>query len=200
MAKMRERQTDGKLQIMAAMSLLKFSRLVRWDTALAEFVAVPRDSFESDWRSVVDPVFGRLICWINFSAGAEFMAKGTCLLCDVEIRKPQKEKIDFGTLRKLYTPPNGALWRLCAAVNAEDDQRQFLVDAYKHLASDIRNRDAHAYVPNVRNDHFDVVRARFVPCFKLLLSWMPDGPNTINKWMDDASEFIGSLGGWPKQT
>lgn len=195
MAKMRERQIEGKLQIMAAMGLLKFSRLVRWDTALAEFVAVPRDSFESDWRSAVDPVFGRLICWINFSAGAEFMAKGTCLLCDVEIRESKKGKIRFGTLGNLYqkTPPNDALWRLCAAVNAEDDQRQRLLDAYKHLAIDIRNRDAHAYVPNVRNDHFDDVRDGFVPCFKLLLSWMPDGPNTINKWMDDASEFIESL-------
>ena len=33
------------------------------------------------------PVFGRLICWINFSAGAEFLAKGVCLLNGIDVRQ-----------------------------------------------------------------------------------------------------------------
>ncbi len=38
----------------------------------------------------------------------------------------------------------------------------------------IRNRDAHGYVPNARNKDFDQVFKRFVPCFNLRMSWMPD--------------------------
>jgi len=193
---MRDRKIDGKLQVTAAVSLLEFSRLVQWDAGSTEFTAVPHESFESYWRTDVDPVFGRLICWINFSAGAEFLAKGICLLRDVEIRQPKGETTHFGTLRNLYEdrPPKvAALKRLCAAVNAKVDQQELLLAVYRLLASDIRNRDAHAYVPNVRDAHFNLVPARFAPCFNLLVSWLPEGAHTLNKWRDDAPQFIASL-------
>jgi hypothetical protein len=193
---MRERKIDGRLQVIAAMSFLNFSRLVRWDINSAEFTAVPRDLFESAWRREVDPVCGRLICWINFSAGAEFLAKGVCLLRDVEVRKPKNDgTTDFGTLGQLYRhrPPNDALKRLCAVVNADNKQQALLLDAYKFLASDIRNRDAHAYVPNVRDNHFAVARDQFVPCFNFLISWLREGQQVITKWMEDAPRFVASL-------
>lgn len=192
---MRERVIDGRLQIIAAISLLTFSRLVLWDTARARFAAVPRDSFESNWRREVDPVCGRLICWITFSAGAEFLAKGVCLLCDVEVRTLKGETTHFGTLGSLCGdgPRQDALKRLCASVNAEEDQQTMVLTAFKELARDIRNRDAHAYIPNVRDDHFEVVLDRFVPCFNLLVSWLPEGAHVINNWRDNAPQFISSL-------
>lgn len=119
---MRERESDGWLQISAAMSLLKFSRLIQWEKSSAKFAAVQHDLFESCWRSEIDPLFGRLICWINFSAGAEFLAKGVCLIRGVEIRKRKKGGgTDFGTLGNLYgdDPPNNALRQLCKVVNAD---------------------------------------------------------------------------------
>jgi hypothetical protein len=67
---------DGRLQVTAGVSLLECSRLVEWSPDQAEFSAVPREIFEFSWRRDVDPVFGRLVCWINFSAGAEMLAKG----------------------------------------------------------------------------------------------------------------------------
>jgi hypothetical protein len=82
---MRERAVDGRLQIIAAMRLLSFSRLVRWDKDLATFTATPHERFETDWREKVDPFVGRFICWISFSTGAEVLAKGICLLSNVEI-------------------------------------------------------------------------------------------------------------------
>ncbi len=72
--------TDGKLQVLAAVALLEQSRLVEWMPKHAKFRPVPRETFEFSWKKDVDPVFGRLICWINFSAGAEFLAKGVCIL------------------------------------------------------------------------------------------------------------------------
>lgn len=188
-----ERGIDGRLQVIAAASLLKFSRLIEWEEASAKFSAVPSDSFEFLWQKEVDRVFGRLICWINFSAGAEFLAKGVCLLRDVEIRELQKGATYFGTLGNLNKSPNGALRQLCAKVNASDDQRKLLLGTYEYLAREIRNRDAHAYVPNVRRAHVDDVRDRFVPCFNLLISWLPAGPCVINEWRDDAPEFIATL-------
>jgi hypothetical protein len=76
--------TDGKLQVTASISLLKNSKLVHWKKKSAEFVSIDQGRFEKSWRRI-DPAFGRLICWINFSAGAEFLAKGICLLRGIEI-------------------------------------------------------------------------------------------------------------------
>jgi hypothetical protein len=73
---------DGKLQVLAGVALLKSSRLVRWDSGTERFAAVPRIEFEAQWKAV-DPVIGRLACWILFSAGAEMLAKGLCLLHNV---------------------------------------------------------------------------------------------------------------------
>lgn len=130
--------TDGKLQVTASISLLKNSKLVHWKKKSAEFVSIDQGRFEKSWRSI-DPVFGRLICWINFSAGAEFLAKGVCLLQGIEIRKCIKvpayptgdfakwatqyclnapgtdDLTNFGTLGDLL---NGPLKKLCDAVEA----------------------------------------------------------------------------------
>lgn len=170
-------------------------------------------------------MFGRLLCWINFSAGAEMLAKGLCLLHKVEIRSPQTvpaypndnlatwataylkdwksggtmSGVNYGTLRHLVDqidprtklPPG--LPRLFDEVNATQSERDLLLAAYGLLASTIRNRDAHAYVPNVRDYHFPLVGQLFAGCFNLLASWLPGGPATINLWKRDAREFIASV-------
>ena len=192
---MRALEIDGRLQVTAADRLLSFSRLVQFDTVSGEFTEVPHELFESHWRKSVDPVFGRLICWINFSAGAEFMAKGICLLKGVEIRSCKGGTTNFGTIRDLYTDKKdkaAALKRLCTAVGANNDQQELLLSSYECLGK-LRNRDVHAYVPNVRDSHFGWVRDRFIPCFNLLISWLPEGPHTLNTWGDGAPQFITSL-------
>lgn len=68
-----------------------------------------------------------------------------------------------------------------------------LLKAYKYLANNIRNRDVHGYVPNVRDGQFHVVLKQFAPSFNLLISWLPSGPNTLNEWLNDAPVFIESL-------
>ncbi len=211
---------DGKTQVTAAISLIKFSQLLRWNPDSAQFDRMPKEQFDSSW-SAIDPVFGRLICWINFSAGAEFLAKGVCLLNGIDIRttikvpdypKPSTdlptwarqfrkdptyagtvETTKFGTLGDLYNDrptkhnpaPNPALKRLCFSVKAADDQRELLLAAYELLAKTIRNRDAHAYVHNVRGSHFYLAYDLFAKCFNLLLSWLPDYPEKLKGWMTE---------------
>jgi hypothetical protein len=217
---------DGRLQVTAAVSLLEFSRLVQWNPNSTRFIPVPRQTFEFSWEKDVDPVFGRLICWINFSAGAEFLAKGVCLLHNVEIRSPKEVPAHprsgtdmrmwvteyrkdrkslgtrmtrkFGTLgdltrRNSQTKADAALKRLCVAAKATDEQQELLLAAYDFLAETIRNRDSHAYVPKVRDDHFSVVPELFVDCFNLLVSWLPGGPVVLTNWRDEAREFVASL-------
>jgi hypothetical protein len=72
---MKDALIDGRLQVLAAVALLEHSRLVRWIPEANKFIPVTMEKFEISWRRDVDPIFGRLICWIAFSAGAEFLAK-----------------------------------------------------------------------------------------------------------------------------
>ena len=216
---MNDAMTDGKLQVTAAVALLEHSRLVDWVPERCAFVPVTREAFETSWRRDVDPVFGRVICWISFAAGAEFLAKGTCLARGVEIRKPKRvpayptssieewvsqflrpggsyEKMDvtnFGTLGNL-TQAGGGLTKLCTTVSADAGDKDLLLAGYKLLQKSIRNRDAHAYVPNVRDWHFDLVPELFTRCFNILTSWLPDGPSTLNQWRSHARQFVTSTG------
>jgi hypothetical protein len=213
---------DGKLQIMAAVALLEHSKLVRWDPEANKFIAMIMEEFERSWRRDVDPIYGRLICWITFSAGAEFLAKGTCLVNGVEIRSvievpayPTGDIEDwapkflkawncngmvmvtrFGTLGDL-TQDNkkvpAALSRLCSTVNATAPEKDLIFAAYDLLRKSIRNRDAHAYVAKVRGSHFGLVPEMFTRCFNILASWLPGGPSTLTRWRADAKEFILSL-------
>jgi hypothetical protein len=83
---------------------------------------------------------------------------------------------NFGTIGNLIRPGKGkdaALKRLCATVNATDLQQRQILATYKFLAARIRNRDAHAYMPNVREAHFDLVSELFTGTFNLLCSWLP---------------------------
>ena len=160
---MNDAMTDGILQVAAAVALLENSRLVGLIPERCEFVPVTGEAFESSWRRDVDPVFGRVICWISFAAGAEFLAKGTCLARGVQIRKPKRvpaypttsieewvpqflkpggsyDKMhvtDFGTLSNL-TQDGAALTKLCATVNADAADKGFLLAGYKLLQMSIR--------------------------------------------------------------
>jgi hypothetical protein len=221
---MRDIMTDGMLQVSAGVSLLENSRLVEWISGAAQFVPVGRDAFEFSWRKDIDPVFGRLICWISFSAGAEFLAKGVCLVRGIEIRKEQevplyptvdintwasKFRKDWrfgGTTSTTYFGSLGglthddykakitaALTQLCSVTKATAKEQDLLFAAYELLRKSIRNRDAHAYVPNVRDSHYNLVPDLFAACFNILVSWLPGGATALNQWREDAKSFVAAL-------
>lgn len=220
---MRTALDDGRLQVTAAVSLLKNSKLVNWVPPTTRFAPVPRADFESLCRDV-DPVFGRLICWILFAAGAEFLAKGVCLVNGVEIRREQEVPVNptapilawipkfredwksagttmttvFGTIGSLMISDKKVkvavpLKRLCSKIGATADQENLLFAAYEFLRRATRNRDAHAYVPNTRDSQFWLVAELFADCFNVLTRWLPGGPSTLNRWRAEADSFISSL-------
>ena len=222
---MRKIEEDGRLQVIAGMAALDRSRLVTFNFTLARFEAPTEHAFE-EWAEVnVDLDFGRLLSWIVFSAGAEFLAKGVCLANNIEIRDPcwdvpvypaagdirswsrqvrgnanaagTDQVTNFGTIGSLtrgvsrgVSPP---LVELCKKRNPSRDQSDLVIAGYRFLADAIRNRDAHAYNPNVRAKHFYLVEELFVECFNLLLSWLPGGSVQACQWRRDTRSFIAAL-------
>ncbi|MGH2397070.1 MAG: hypothetical protein ACRDFW_08790 [bacterium] len=215
---------DRRLQVSAAIALLETSRLVEWNATAGRFQPVDRELFEVAWRLDVHPVFGRLMCWMLFAAGSEFLLKGVCLLNGIEIRHPQEVPVhpsggiaqwvpaflndwkSTGTTPVTHFGALGALTyhdyqqsipaplkRLCSAVGAAQAEDDLLFATYELLRRTIRNRDAHAYVPNVRDTHHSAVPALFCDCFNVLVQWLPGGPPTVNEWKQTAESFIGSL-------
>lgn len=211
---------DGRLQLTAGLALLEISRLVEWDDKNHEFHPISRNTFEYSWRKGVDPVFGRLACWIHFSAGAEFYLKGTCLLCGIDFRDKGKaamyptgdldqwaqcylknwksvdtvQTMNYGTLGKLTSEKNGTpiICELCQKANATESEKVLLIASYRFLQFSIRNRDAHAYVPNVRGAHYHLVPKLFSRSLNVLSSWIPGGKSTVTMWKENAKAFVES--------
>src|SRR6266852_144688 len=179
---------EGWRQIEAGMGLIVWSRLASWDAQNLRLAASEAADFESKaGHKEVHGQFGRLICWLAFGVGAEYLIKGVCLLngCDLSrqcrcIRPPQPGEdieswirlvnnndqsileydLSFGTLAKL---PVGEILK-------PGRERDLVSASIKLLASTIRNRDAHRYTQNVRTFNFHLVKSLFVPAFNILLA------------------------------
>lgn len=81
---MSDKKKDGEQQTCAGAALLEQSGLVFWCLERHAFVSHPEAYFE-DLCQRIHPKFGRMICWMNFSAGAEFFLKGICLSHSIKI-------------------------------------------------------------------------------------------------------------------
>jgi hypothetical protein len=92
---------------------------------------------------------------------------------------PKSEAISFGDLGSIVGDTAkfrylGELHRTAAPSDeTADAQMQFAYAAMNLLRDSIRNRDAHAYIPNVRNGNFHLVEPLYLPAFNILLSWIP---------------------------
>lgn len=93
----RTMQEEGDLQLLAGISLIKSTGLVKWDVVLNTFAKGDElKDFDKRWKSI-DPAFGRVILWHTFATGAEYFLKGILLLNGIEVRfvDPNKKKLDF---------------------------------------------------------------------------------------------------------
>ncbi len=185
--------TEGWRQIRAGIALITWSRLASWDAEALQLVAAEEREFESPaGHGQVHTEFGRLICWIAFGVGSEYLAKGACLVKGRKlaksvpvIRSPtwdenvegwvrlvnagdpsiDERDVSFGTLGNVPVAdilPRGAGRDLVAA-------------SFKYLAKTIRNRDAHRYARSVRAFHSHTVERLFVPAFNLVLASLDQG-------------------------
>lgn len=183
---------DAWRQIQAGASLVAWSRLARWNPQTLSFAPVGQDAFEAD-HAGVHRSYGRLICWLAFAVGAEYLCKGVCLLKDLPVFEKKPKKV----IRPPQTGDDLQQW--VSLVNQEKDgapavqqedrrtktltqmvdqvrqiaelggNRDLVAASMKLLASTIRNRDAHRYAQNVRSFHFSAVRDLFVPSLNALL-------------------------------
>ena len=77
---------EGWQQIRAGVALIQWSKLASWDGEKARFEPSSQDEFEA-WAGKIHQDFGRLICWIAFSVGSEYLIKGVCLVKGEDIAK-----------------------------------------------------------------------------------------------------------------
>ena len=144
---------EADMQRVAGVSLILTSHLLSWDMTRQRFTPTLESAFEDHWP-LLDPNFGRLICWIMFSAGAEFLGKGVCLRNSIEVRSFPNGITDFGTMKTLV---DRHFLKLFRARNATDAEEKVVKDGYKLLQTSIRNRDAHAYHKGVRRNDFPLL-------------------------------------------
>lgn len=178
-------------QVKAGVALIRWSRLASWDAKQGSLVAAEEAVFKLHHKGL-HKEFGRLLCWIAFSVGAEYLIKGICLLnghnlsekVDV-IRVPSPDEdirdwvslvigkdpsiclqdCSFGMLGKTRTH----IKYLLEEIQTEERERDLVLAGIDLLTKTIRNRDAHRYVWDVRGLHFHVVEKLFVPAFNILL-------------------------------
>lgn len=185
---------DGRSYLVAGANLLQWSGLCFWDENQLRFVSMENADFGSRW-TVTHARFGRLIHWSVFSIGAEYFAKGACLLNNVLKPRPNSKLVppdasdDLVTwARALQTERDGwhcgTLESLIRSSFTElsicDDERILLVAGYK-LLKDIRNRDLHRFALNVREGDFGFVGRIFVPCLNILAACVPGGCAAANQ-------------------
>jgi hypothetical protein len=183
---------DGWRQIQAGVSLVTWSWLASWDSQALYFVPAEQGAFESK-HAGVHGSYGRLICWLTFAVGAEYLCKGVCLLKGLSvfetkpknvIRPPktgedlqqwvnlvnqQKDGAPDVQEKELRTKTLTQMVDEVQKITELGSNRDRVAASLKFLASTIRNRDAHRYVQNVRSFHFSAIPDLLVPSLNDLL-------------------------------
>ena len=188
--------------LLAGKNLIEQSALAKWEADEMEFRATQKGDFEEFHKNHGE--FGRVICWILFSVGAEYLLKAACVahgvfrpkmkalplrypnlgepldswVADVLLKKDPEEAVsypEYGTLHAYYEGPGkGRLTLLKDKVGLSDSDYCLHYAGFKLMATAIRNRDIHSYVRNVRHDNFYLIEQVFVPCLNVLAQSLPD--------------------------
>jgi hypothetical protein len=181
---------DGWKQIEAGLALVDWSGLAKVqgsDLALAANESDDRFERLAESRHAE---YGRVLSWVVFSVGCEYILKGACQVRGLGKRSQKKVldvppwdanldvwakaaiKMESAALKTITT--NGTLGSLPLAkmfsgVPGGDVHRASI----ELLRQTIRNRDAHQYVKNQRAAHFPAVSRMFVPALNALLESLP---------------------------
>lgn len=76
------------------------------------------------------------------------------------------------------------------------DDANLVFAAFDLLRDTIRNREAHAYVPNVRDAHFYLASEVFLPAFNKLLCWVPINGKTLDDILTEGRDLVSSSSGY----
>jgi len=184
--------SEGKQQIKVGLELIVWSNLACWDANNLKLVSNNVESFENyDGLKADYKKYGRLICWIIFSVGAEYIGKGFCLVNEHNLIIPDKlvirslklneelrswinlvvsdKKSDKITQNDVYFGTLGKLEGIIGKYINDDFDSKLVEACYIYLANSIRNRDVHRYTKDTRGFHFHMVEKLFVPAFNIIL-------------------------------
>jgi hypothetical protein len=220
----RSRQEDGQMMLAAAVALINRSSLLRWDGVggfvKVERDIFDQAWQEVDpvfGRTVLWNMFsvgaemllkGVLLCngrdkvrkepkeVLRYPGASDIRMWATQVASD---QGPKDDAPDYGTLRDLVgsnrrKTTEKPLASFLVDRHAMDDEADLIWSVYALLGSAIRNRDAHAYVPNVRDAHFDLADTLFRPAFNLLLAWLPLGGKTLAAYLDEGRRLVDTAG------
>lgn len=178
-------QPDGWEQVRAGLTLIECSKLAKWQPSSTGLTPADRPAFENAATSMHSE-FGRVMAWILFSVGYEYVLKGACLIRN--LITPQSKAVlraptsgenlatwvndvlggSNSVLEQVST--TGPLGKLPIKKLVQASAQPKLAQAAFNLLRDgMRNRDAHQYVKNVRAAHFDAVSQLFVPALNEVL-------------------------------
>jgi hypothetical protein len=148
-------EQDGLDHIKAARALLARSCLVRFDGN--QIKGRSQDDFEAEHIKTMDPEYGRLMCWILFSVGSEYLIKGVLMATSGNFRKGPFPNTSGKCAYRALGDAIGEVKKLKLNFAKQDgssvDVGQFLRDTLE----DIRNRDVHYYAQDRRKqDHSKV--------------------------------------------
>jgi hypothetical protein len=145
------KNSRGWPQIVGGLDIIVWSRLASWDKSQLQLKA-PTDQPEFDrYWNTINQRSGRWLCWIAFCVGAETLIKGA-----------------FG-LHDYYAQDFGACHPWKQRMNMADANVAGVSDAIYQLATEVRNRDVHEYVPGERSADFPRLASDFVPALNHIL-------------------------------
>lgn len=182
---------EGVRQLAAAIALMCSSKMVELDRDSRTFKPVSELAFEAE-AAKQHPVFGRVMLWILFSTGAEYLLKASLIFSGLlELRTQQKQGIplkgtpwtsewlqgvpaaDVASFETMGRVRPQLAQLLAGRLDVSQDDKMRVQDTYDLLRDAIRNRDAHAYVKGVRAAHFHVLET-FCSAFNTLLFLIED--------------------------
>lgn len=144
---------DGWNQIRAGLELIVWSKLAHWNAPCLTLEVADGAQFESaDGWPMIHPEFGRLICWITFSAGSEYVIKGVFMVHGHPVRG---KNLSFKFK-----------WK--AILNSETDAN--FAEHSQEVLADNRNRDMHAFTRGIRAAQFPRVETNIVPALNMILA------------------------------
>jgi len=134
-------------QIASGIDLIVLSRLASWTgTTLVPISA--KAAFDAHWVKL-DRRLGRWLCWIAFGVGSESIVTGA------RQHKGKSGNWDASiSWEKFFQMKPDVCTEVTSAVAC---------------LSKIRNRDAHQYLPDCRDDDFPLVESKFIPALNCIL-------------------------------
>ena len=195
---------QGIVQLSAGASLIVSSGLLKWDNQHSQFLPVKSSEFNTHWerfdkiygRAAMWNIFstGAELLLKGYLINA-----GTLVAEPKKVFQfPDNKKLDEWALKllktqyqKRETQPAYGYGTIAAALTnfrkhknidttvkvgkvKKGDKEVFVTAAYELLRDSIRNRDTHAYIPNVRSKHGWLANGVFMKAFNILLGYLSD--------------------------